>query len=247
MTVSSPAALGFVRAWRRTATARSSGPASFAQALLARHGQGVSRAPRLEMLVASRARAQFTLLRQMSFTFTQPSMILRDVESRGEVAPTPMGRGDSEFTLPAVWPRPISAAHPTAGPETSPMPRPSARAFVRAMARSTRVENQKNPAAAALQSPTIAARPQLIERAPAPRLGRLPDDMPTAQPRRALATTRAEIPTPVPSTPPPTTPNPKQGTAQQVLPPHEVERITEQVMSSIDRRIVAERERLGRL
>lgn len=222
------------------ATARLRGPARFAQALRARYRQGTRPVPALELSLASRLAAGDLVLHRHTLHALHPvTMVLRSVLQRVErtasqvrmEATLPVATGVSLMGRSA---RP-SAAPPVVAPR-APMP-----VLQRLAARATRIETEPpvRPSPALPLSAPASTRSTLL--APA----RLSDDLPLHRPavRAPLATpagsaTASDTGTPQPARRPTNAPAP--------MAPHEIERITEQVLNSLDRRIVAERERRGR-
>lgn len=233
-------------AWQRAAAARLSGPARFAQALLARHGQGVRRTPRIDMLLALRKRTQITVLQSAGDTQLHIAMTLPAAHARIEPSAAPLGRSDHDFALPAVWPQQPRILAPQPSASTPPVPSASATPAMavlrRALSRGTRLDALPTASAAAAQALPVAAPTSVARAAPA----RLPDDLPTAKPRPASVPMRAEPEAASPSDVARLASTAVRAAPTQALPPHEIERITEQVLGGIDRRILAERERLGR-
>ncbi|MEO8154441.1 MAG: hypothetical protein ABI605_15330 [Rhizobacter sp.] len=232
---------GLLHVWQRVAAVRQRGPAAFAQALLARHGQGVQRSPRIEMLLALRARKHVTLLQQTSHHLSPHATAVHMHSTSTVAAPVPMGRSDRDFAVPALWLRPATrATTSTASPARTPAPE----VLVRAAARNMRIESLPTapaPTRQALPLASSAHPPVLI----ASQFSRQ-DDMPTARPRPAPVSAAAPEPAPASAQAPAPAAAVVRATAPQALPAHEIERIADHVMGSIDRRIVAARERLGR-
>ena len=246
------------RAWRRAAVARLSGPSLFAKSVLARHGHGQSRAPRLALLLALRARSQHvSVMHRAGNTRLQVALTLHSVTFQNVVgtasrsAPSsggsdraPMCRGDTALALAGKnsIPRLREQAMVMALPLVPTAPTGRGQAS-RLLARALRVESAPSAPGSATRSMPVAVNP------PASRsnsdLTRLPGDLPLLQPRpggfvppatasQASASESATA-SPASSRTPPMLP----------LPPHEIERITERVLGGIDRRILAERERRG--
>jgi hypothetical protein len=239
---------GLARAWRRAAVARLRGPALFAQALLRRHAQRSARMAGLELLLAQRLAPQplavhrhaGNTVNRWSVTMQTVLQRVEQVAQRAEHASTPSGMPamplGSRAAAPANAAQREPAHHQAAGGNT----------MLRLVARASRVETTAPSPAPTLRPTSLAASPD------APRgvmAAPLPQDLPAVRAPtaarnlgRASQTSDAQAGTET-ATPAARTQPVAVG---QPLPQHEIERIAEQVIGSIDRRIVAERERRGR-
>ena len=223
------------------APGRLRGPARFAQALRARYRRGARSVPWLELSLAARRDAGDLVLHRHTLHAPNPvTVVLRSVLQRVE---RPAAQVRIEATLPvatgvAVVERSAqpAAASPVAAPRV-PMP-----VLQRLAARATRIDADRSawPAPALPLSAPASTHP-----AP-PSPARLPDDLALRRPAGRVTTATPAAPGAASDTGTPTPPRGPANTPAPHLAPHEIERIAEQVMNSLDRRIVAERERRGR-
>lgn len=233
---------GFMRTWRRATAPRLVASLRFAQALVARHGLGTRVAQWLDMRLAMRPRAGLLTLQLRGEHTT--TLIERNLQ-------TPL----QHTKLVRLQPRSHHAGdvRPAARREGSapllagvPVPALLAAPFVqRVIARGTRTEALPGERAQAVQA-MPASRVGDAPRSAA-LFGRVPVELALVKPRLAdaPAAVRPVAPAePVPALRP--VPHAVTAAPAQPLPPQEIERITAQVMGSIDRRILAERERHGR-
>ncbi len=253
-----------VRRWGGDAVARLSGPVLFARALLARYRLGLTRIPLLDLLPVLRARPHLVALhlhadnRVNRFAVTLHSRLQRQETGPGSLGP--------EAPAPRLQSR--TSARRTAVP-AEPVPPPAAATLRRLIARGTRAEAEPGSptpgqGAAPRQTGTDSSQ-AVVSGRPAPariasslstgpdkpgagaRPVRSPEDLPTVRSRPqapALATGAVGIATADAAAPSPRTAHPAPA---PTLSPPEIERIAEQVIGSIDRRIIAERERRGRV
>ena len=244
MTVSISAGKNFARAWWRAKVARQCGPAVFAQALLARHGQGLRRVPRITLLLAPRAQPHhFTLHRHIGNTVNQFTVNMQTVFHRRETAPDRLARVDTTRPLLAMT-RHASASAPALATAHVPSPPVRDNAFRRMVTRRTRTETEPGAMNQVLRAMSVSPEGDPARNG-APSAG-IAGDLPMLRPRSkatVAATIEASPATDVTAVPPRET----HTAPAQPLQPHEIERITEQVLGSIDRRIIAERERQGRI
>lgn len=236
---------GFLRAWRRAAAPRLSSSLQFAQALMARHGHGVHRSTQLALLLAVRARSpQLTVHRRSAQSTTQLSLTLQTVLQRGQRLHAQPGRRKTE--LPPAGARLDSVLRLPQSELTSAHAPIQAPVSGRILARRARVDVVANSQGQVVQAKSLARGPDAFRATVPPE--RMPADLPMVRQRSNTAALNVRGGPPV--EPAPAVPNVSRtasSTSTQALPPHEIDRITEQVMGSIDRRILAERERHGRV
>jgi hypothetical protein len=222
---------------------RPRGPARFAKALIARYRHGTRALPGLELSLAARQRECELVLHRHTLQALNPvRVVLQSVLQRVETAAAP-ARG--EATLPVasnVAPIGRAALASAAAPLVAPFAAMPV-LHQRLAARATRVETEP----ATRLAPALVLPAAGSTRAAPASTARLPDDLPLRQaPLRAPVVTPALTSTASDTGPTPPPRRPPSAPAP-VLAPHEIERITEQVMTSLDRRILAERERWGRV
>jgi len=231
---------GFARAWRRAAAPRLSGTALFASSVLARYRRVARREEHLQLLLAQPSKT-WVLHRHAGRTENRFGVTLHTVVVRTEAAHSEAGQCMEAPTLPV---RTVMAS--AIGPMAAAVPRATlletSTASRRIATRSARIDSPIDARAPLQQAMPVVAQPKSIGTESPP--VRLPDAMPTVRPRvsppgptvvEPNARAAAAVITRAPA-----------ATTEQTLPPHEVERIAERVLGSIDRRILAERERRGR-
>ena len=243
MTVSITARKNFARAWQRAKFARLHGPVVFAQALLARHGRGINRVPRFTLLLALRPMPpQLALHRNLTNITNSFAVNLQTVLHRREAAPERLTQLDATRQLPAMTlPSGITAPAPAA--TMGPTPPAVASVLRRILGRATRTEAKPSAMDGVLRAMPVPAgtAPGLIQAPSAGAAGDFPMLRPRSNSPAAIADEDSAT-----SDVTSTLHRATLAAPDKPLPAHEIERITEQVLRSIDRHIIAERERRGR-
>lgn len=230
------------RAWRRAAVPRLSGAVLFANNLLARCRRAAMRLEPLQFLLAQRSK-MVVMHRHAGRTENHFGVTLQTVVVRNETAHPAASKYAAPLTL-ATHAAPTNAVV-LAAPAAQRTPRQDMpTASHRTAARIVNVALAVDAMAALHQAMPLAA--QLAPSSATSPMAGLPEDMPTVRPRPGppgAAVAEAQAPV-VPADAP--IARMKATVEAQALPPHEIERIAERVLGSIDRRILAERERRGR-
>lgn len=219
--------------------------ARFAQGVMARHRHATRLLARLELPLALRARP-LVLHRHAGPTLNTLALTLPTVVLRPALA-QPLARGTAPAALPL--PRGAMPAPSSRGASATPAPLHMPLALQRIAARSQRVDGLAAAPTSAAHAMPVTGRATPAVR-PLPPSG-LAHDMPTvlraapAPARAGLSNRHQRADEPAPQLAVPALRPQPAALAAQGLPPHEIERITERVLGSIDRRILAERERRG--
>lgn len=245
MTRKGPGGDAATRTWQRVAAVRSGGPGRFAQALVRRHVRAVRRVAGLTLpLAAPRAMQMHVAVSRAGDSMTRWELKVqaivqrvRDMLVRVERAGLPAGDG----MPPAARALPASPS-PGEGPVAQSA---MANAIPRLVARGRRIESAVPAPVQVLQASPARLDTRVLPTArtadrPGPDLpavrARMTPSMLERSAREGEETRHARG----------AAPRSTATVAPAALPQQEIARIAEQVMDSIDRRILAERERRGR-
>jgi hypothetical protein len=235
------------RTWRRAAAPRATRAASFAEGVMARYGRAAMRPGALLLVLARRTDAvtvnRFAGRTENHFGVTLQAVVVRhDVAAAAAESRAIPATASTAAQAQAGRARP-GASHALPGmPGQDPadtLPSTAARVAGTAPAAFT-------PAAPAAPFPEMPPPSR-----PGPSTGVAPlvdadTGMPALRPRARPAEATAidaSMPT---ASPGPAAARPAAASPAPALPPQEIERIAERVLGSIDRRLLAERERRGR-
>lgn len=237
------------RPWLTEAFGRPPRTLSFARAIAARYGRMGAVVRRLDLILAQRSRQDVSLVYRQGDRITNmlswtSRFLLRaeaSAASRNGMTAQPVTKG---LMMPMARPGAVALSMPLA----TGKPTAIAELVERIASRGVRIETVDRVTATATRNPTKTASAMSIHELGEPEAHRI--ELPVVSPQRHSSATNSLQPVAVESLVPPVDPRQARGLeakkAARPLAEHEVERIAERVIGSLDRRIVAQRERMGR-